>query len=949
MRESFFLTSCEERQQNIENVSILHQNIQCLSNKMNQLDVVLRSHRVDILLLSEHWQDICQLKQLSFGKHILKSFFCRTTNKHGGVAIFVHNRFKTKPRDDIGILSIPNVLEMCAVELVSITNIVIIALYRPAGPLTDDFFNILNALFDVLSREDKFIVIGGDFNVDVLVDAPVQRAFFDLIHSNNLNVTIDVPTRITPTSSSCIDNIITNLPFDLYNSRCIEFNLSDHYSQLLTVHTTVDIKSNPFIFKRKFCVNSIVLFNNYLARETWLAVYECNCPDTAFSKFIDIFKYYTDICFPVVKISSTYTNSDWVSADIIELKNNLMFLRFLSQKYPTFKDDFLKYEKFYKSIITIKKKEKNDNFIISAKNKSRAVWSVIRNNSACCRGNRVLPDAFSNLRDLCNAFNQHFSNYASYDGAVSDGFLSSRDNNIVINLSSKSFYISPIDESDILGVIRNLNNSQAAGHDTVSAYIVKKCAEMILGPLHYLINFSFSKGIFPSELKIAHVKPLYKKGDINDFSNYRPISILSTFAKIYESLMNKKLISFFREFNLFFEGQHGFLPNRSINTALSGFVSRISACIDGRTPCLAMFIDLAKAFDNIDHDIMIYKLERYGVNGVALQWFKSYLCNRHQFVVVDEFKSDSCSINRGIPQGSVLGPSLFLIFINDLPLYLESSDSLTLYADDINIILKSATLNELFLEANSFYLRLCDWMKVNKLTINKTKTHCILFQNNLKYKVHSISLNHEVMELVQSTKLLGVVFDQNLKWNDQVSNLCRELASICYALLNLRRSCSLAVLKIYYHSNFSSKMNYGIIHWGCGADVNRVFLLQKRALRIMYNLPWRESCRELFKSEKFLTFYDCYIFEVLCYVFKHKSEFSFKYPHKYNSRNDNYLLPPKHTTSQFQKSLSFLGCKIYNKLPNRFKAISSYKLFRSSVKNYLLEISCYSVNDYFLF
>lgn len=240
-------------------------------------------------------------------------------------------------------------------------------------------------------------------------------------------------------------------------------------------------------------------------------------------------------------------------------------------------------------------------------------------------------------------------------------------------------------------------------------------------------------------------------------------------------------------------------------------------------------------------------------------------------------------------------------------------------------------------------------MCFNKLAINESKTHCILFHNKFKYNVRDITLENHIIDLVHSTKLLGIIFDENLKWNFHVDALCKELASICYALLNLRRSCSASILRTYYYSNFYSRMVYGIIHWGCGSDVNRIFLLQKRAMRIVFNRPFRESCRELFKSELILTFYDAYILEVLCYVYKYKHEFSSISAHGYNTRNDFYLLPPRHTTALFQKNLLFLGCKIYNKLPNRFKIICNSKLFKSSVKKYLYSISCYSIEDYFLY
>lgn len=216
-------------------------------------------------------------------------------------------------------------------------------------------------------------------------------------------------------------------------------------------------------------------------------------------------------------------------------------------------------------------------------------------------------------------------------------------------------------------------------------------------------------------------------------------------------------------------------------------------------------------------------MERYGVNGVSRDWFRSYLQNRQQRIVIDQTSSPVCTINRGIPQGSVLGPTLFSIFINDLPCALNIRDNLTLYADDINIVLASSSLKDLFNISNKIYSQLNHWLTCNNLSMNTNKTKCILFHNKLKYNVNNFMLNGNIAELTSSCKLLGVVIDEELKWNDHINSLSSELSKVCYALRNLKRSCSLNVLKTFYFSNFYSKMTYGIIHWGSCSDANRVF------------------------------------------------------------------------------------------------------------------------------
>lgn len=411
--------------------------------------------------------------------------------------------------------------------------------------------------------------------------------------------------------------------------------------------------------------------------------------------------------------------------------------------------------------------------------------------------------------------------------------------------------------------------------------------------------------------------------------------------------MNTNIINYFIKFNLFSKNQHGFIPTRSTNTALFNFLAEIYKCVDQGFPCLSVLIDLSKAFDCVNHSILLYKLERYGINGTTLSWFQSYLRNRELKTVCHNIHSNKSSINIGVPQGSVLGPTLFLIYINDFPSYITATDSLILYADDINITIKSSDTSTLFSKINHIFTSVTTWININRLILNPSKTQFILFKNKAKYNLSTFLLNGERVGLAECSKVLGVFIDEHLKWTSHVDELCNSLSRTCYAIYNLKRSCSFSVVKNFYYSNFQSRMAYGIIHWGMCSDSNRVFTIQKRALRSMIGLTSRHSCKNVFKSHKILTFYDIYILEVLCFVHRNYNTFFNGVTHDHHTRNLGYLLPPCHKTTTYQKYLIFMGCKLFNHLPSTIKKISNFYKFRKTVKHNLLHINCYNLDDYF--
>lgn len=475
------------------------------------------------------------------------------------------------------------------------------------------------------------------------------------------------------------------------------------------------------------------------------------------------------------------------------------------------------------------------------------------------------------------------------------------------------------------------------------------CSHLICEPLTYAINLSFSEGKFPTTLKATTVIPLHKKGERESIENYRPVNILPIFAKVYEHLMNKKLINFLSKHKIINSHQHGFIEGRNTDSALFDLLSHAYEALDNREHVFGLFIDLSKAFDCINHEILLHKLNLIGVRGVANEWFASYLRDRSQRVRCHDMISSKLEVSMGIPQGSSLSPTLFVIFINDLASCLEEGEAhMVNYADDINVVIKNKTLRESVNNVRKVYEKIDRWMTDNRLLINETKTSCVLFQSGRAIPMEDIILNNNnKITSIQSTPVLGLIVDCQLKWMEHISKLCQKLGRVCYAIRTLKRTCNINCLQTFYHSNFLSCMRFGIVHWGASTHVERIFLMQKRALRIIYGLKAKETCKGILKEHNLLTFYDIYIMEVVCFVFKHMNTFARNnISHGVNTRQEHYMLPARHTTALYQRSLYYRGCLFYNRLPSNIRESKNLHLFKTEVQRYMLKLNCYSVQDF---
>ena len=503
----------------------------------------------------------------------------------------------------------------------------------------------------------------------------------------------------------------------------------------------------------------------------------------------------------------------------------------------------------------------------------------------------------------------------------------------------------PTSEEELTRLISKLKNT-TAGHDDLSAKALKVAIDSILTPLTHLCNLSIQSGEIPKQLKIAKITPIFKSGDKALFINYRPISVLPTISKIFERLIYNRIFEYLEKHEILYENQFGFRKGRSTNMALTILIDKLHTAMDHNFFSLGVYLDLSKAFDTVDHSILLQKLQFYGIRGVAFNWLKNYLSDRQQYVVYNGVKSDMGKINCGVPQGSILGPLLFLLYVNDMHNACRSS-FIMLFADDTNIFVSGKSILEIEQTINVELKALSIWFKLNKLTLNIKKTNFMIIKSrkkNVDPTLLNININNNKIQQVQFIKFLGIIIDEHLTWDHHIRYITGKIAKITGILCKARHRLNRTALRMLYNTLILPYITYCLIIWGktYTKHIKRVQVAQNKILRIITFSGYRESAQPLFVMLNLMTVDQLYKYHTVIFMYKYTTKqlpnnFNELFTrnnqtHQYNTRQtDGYRHNmPKQTITSF--SVKTQGPLIWNKCAHEIKDSKSLYILKAKLR-----------------
>lgn len=964
-------------------VTMFHMNICSINSKFNQLQTLFSSIEAnfDIIILSEahlgkKYTDVEQyISQFYLDTY---SIYGTTNNKRktDGIVVYVKSFIQHSVEEII--------LEDCNCLKIKFkqngTNFVCHAFYRSPSGRTEKFLEQFGNILENDRDPAEIKIVTGDLNINILntSDNDVDN-YLNLLAFNGYLSQLNKVTRVNKKTRSCIDHIFvkSNTGTDL-SSFVLQTRVSDHYPIILNAKNI----GSPNSTKKHRTIHTklnLQKLEEDVKNENWDQIYRCKDANLATNLFIEKLKMLTNKNTVRAYKKINKKIKPWVTEGLITSmkKRDTLHLACKNQPFNTkLKEHYKKYRNKLNNLIERAKTAHLKKQIEDTKGDKKRIWGVINEvtkykkkqdgdiKEIQIQGESVPVD--KNPKKVANFFNKYFSEVGISNNQTPD--LDSTE----LHPHNSNFYLKPITIKELEETIHKMKGGSAPGHDGINTNTVKYIKKYISGPLCFIYNLCFKSGIFPNQFKKAIICPIYKKGDARLVNNYRPISLLSVFSKLFERCIKNRLVKYLDENEILSDLQFGFRSGRDTNDAILAVTEEVYSELDmgGKVAVCAM--DLSKAFDLVDHSVLIYTLNKIGIQNKALELLRNYLAGRTQEVKIkgssvqpsnqtseSNLNSDTNIVETthlsdtistrpfSVPQGTVISPILYNIYVSEMyDLHLKGK--IVSFADDTALIVKGKSWNEVFKTIKDDMLIINKWLVEHNLCLNVEKTKIIPFTINKKnlptekfVKIENCqhclsSCSCKSIEITTSLKYLGVQIDSHLRWEDHIVYLRKRLRRYIYTLLTLRKFMNLTLLKEIYFALIQSAIEYGSCAYGRAdpTHLKKLKTTQNILLKIIYNKKMRYPTIPLYKELEVLNVEKIIQKNIISYV--HKNRFSLLKLKEvnYNLRKIK-LNVPNCKTKKGQKAIEYLGIKAYESIPEEIRQIQDLKSFKTKLKTWL--------------
>ena len=940
-------------------LKIAHLNIRSLIPNLDETSVLINENEIDILTLNEtRLSDNIPNSQIG-----ISNFFVYRKGRNrngGGVAIYVNeSRISHHLRNDL----MNDEIELVAIEVKQgkTRPIVILAWYRPPC-VGIHVFNIIEDIFTKLDDENKDTLFLGDFNCDLLSDPPscYTKKLTNVCEQFNLTQLITEATRIVPNSSTLIDLVFTSNVNKIKESGVVHTSNSDH-SMVYAVWGNSRTPSSKHLYKKcrnykkfdesKFCLT--------LRDADWSKVNVHDDVNQSLKVFNGIFLQICNKHAPTRKrrVKQNACNRIWLDSEYLKLvrERDRMKKKAISTGNNVDWSNFKKIKNHVTSQLRVKKGTIIRNEIQKSRGDVKKTWKSLnlvipRKNKGTKINNLITKKGETqDFIEIANELNEYFVN-------VGPNLASKIENkseykfSLNFSLNAKmNFKFTTVTPETVTKLVLKLPNDKATGIDDIPIKLLKIAISYVIESLTHIINRSFLSGTFPNDWKRAKVIALHKGGSKVP-SNYRPISILPVASKVIERIAFDQFYLYLNVNKFINKFQSGFRPHHSTSTAMLNITDEWLICFDdGKIVCVVL-LDLKKAFDTVDFQLLLLKLKYYGADEVTLRWFASYLNGRIQSTSVNGTSSASRPVSCGIPQGSILGPLLFILHINDLPAGLKHC-KVSMYADDTLLYCAGTDINDICTKVNEDLEYVKTWLDQNKLSLNIEKSEFMLLgtRNRLnKINESNVDIRIKGMQLkrVKKCKHLGIIIDENLTWRDHIINIQKKTGTGLHMLKTVKQHVNkdTVLLEMIYNAIVSSHLNYCDIVWdNCGVTLlNKLQKIQNRGARVINGMPWDSSSTENLNKLKWKNLGDKRKDNIAkmmyCILNNHaptylSDKFSFK-KHCYNTRKSELhlnIIRPRSDSGK--RSFRFRGAQVWNSLSENVKSSNNIDSFKRSLKS----------------